>query len=154
MSRPRSLRRYDVLVAIHQNPRASLEELAKACGMRCKSQVHGYLKDLEAEDLIYRLKGARQIYLGSKPEWVKKAERRGQKAEASTFGNAAPSGTQKPRIVEGAVGVLKKDPDLQARIDMVVQKAVSRQQSAPSLDVVRGTCWVLHLDGLKASRIG
>jgi DNA-binding IclR family transcriptional regulator len=136
IGRPKRRRRYEVLAAIRENPRASLDELAQACGMKAKSQVRGYLKDLESEGLIYRLKGARQIYLGKRPEHVK------------------PVKVPRPRIVESAVGSVKKDPRLEARIETVVQKALVKEQSAPTVDVVRGRQWIIHLDGLKANRIG
>lgn len=47
---------------------------------------------------------------------------------------------------------VKADPELEKRMDMVVQAALLRQRDA-NVDVVRGDN-VIHLIGLKASRIG
>ena len=133
-------RRYDVLAAIRKNERASLRDLCDATGIKAPSQVHKYLDLLEADGLIWRQEGARGIHLGKRPSKLPPRSRkpRGRRKKDDT-----------PRQRS-----LKADPGLQARIDTVVEKALTTQASHQR-DVMAVETYALHIYGsLGACRLG
>ncbi len=64
MSRPHSLRRYDVLRALQGGTFETIQSICDATGIHAPSQVYAHLNELEGEALISRTAGgAREIQL-------------------------------------------------------------------------------------------
>jgi hypothetical protein len=154
MSRPNPARRQQILAVIRSDERVSIREICERVGLASPSTVYFYLNQLEKAGEIHRAGGARGIFLGPAPAGFVTKSRSGKpKQKKAEEGNVKVKG-KLPRILENPKGVLRKDPNLEARINAVVAKARQRD-AAPNGDVVHGSGWtLLPLDHLKASRIG
>jgi len=84
MSRTQGTRRFDVLGAIRRNERASFHELCEATGIKSTSVIFYYLQQLEKEGLIYRVAGARGIFIGRRPAGLPLPKERGKRQRKMT----------------------------------------------------------------------
>lgn len=126
MAPRKSLRRYDVLEALQLDERMTIREICKATGIKAESQVYALLWELEKEELLYREQGARNIFLTLKgKQWVrpdgKKAIRKHKSRARSNWERGL-----------AAMPHLSK-AEQAARIERVVQKALSGEQLAGSV---------------------
>ena len=150
MPRPRSQRRYDILKAIRANPRATLRELAAETGIKSQSNIAYHLRILEQEGLIHRPKRlARAISLPGMKRVGKGRKYNSQETRAKKS-----AAGRKTRLVIESVGKLKRDPNLEKRIDAVVAKAL-RNDNDHSMDVVNSYHSLkFHSSGLKVTKLG
>ena len=144
-------RRYDVLRAIIQDPRATIREIMEATGISSSSVVSYHLDQLEKEGKIHREhRKARGIYVtdGQRPpaehapqystENYQKKSAAGRKGRGASAGKA-----------------FKRNADIDARIEEIGLREDARvgQSSTPRDDVVHGVS-VYRFSSLRASKVG
>lgn len=153
MPRPRNHEAYwSMLAAIRRNPRVSFRDLLTECKLGSLSTVYYYLNLLERDGLIHReTRLARSIQVGKGPLITRTNQRRNNSPE--TRAKKSTAGRKGRRVID-SVGKVKRDPELQNRIDRVVEKALAKDRDH-STDVINE---YRHLkfrsSGLRCSKLG
>lgn len=146
-------RRYDVLAAVRENPRASMRELCEMTGLKSTSVVSYHLDQLEKEGALVREHNtARGIYLGS--DQPKRIAKRGPKAQScpkysdENYSKKAAAGRKGRGVSAGTA--MKRNLDLEARIEAIGRR---NDQLVVDHDVINGK-QVLRLSDLRACKVG
>ena len=154
MPRHKSNKRFEVLAALRQNPRASYRELMAATGLRSISSVAYHLKQLEEDGLIQMGEKhlARSLTLTNRKLIVQPRKR--ILSDESRSKMSAGANKARVRILD-ALGKVTPDLDLEARIEAIGKREDERLQSSHSTDVVNFYHkFRFRSSGLKCTRMG
>lgn len=128
-----------VLAAYRNNPGATLAEYGQKVGISAISLVRHYLVQLtDAGVICWTPRPRGNCSVGRDHRKYNDAETREKKAAAGRKGRGAD---------------IKKDPELEERINLVVRRAKRQERVKGGSDVVRGEHGI-RLVGLRASRVG
>jgi len=173
MSRPQGTRQYEVLAAIRAFRDAkgispTIRDLMAMMQFKSSNTISYYLRLLEDEGLIHRgtylsrsivvtghapSSGPRvKLWTGTIPEQISVSIVHGKRTISDELRAKRVAAGKKGRGID-AMKSVRGDPELQARIDMVVTRAKA-SEAGPHVDVMYGSQYRIRHGSLKAFKVG